>query len=616
MKPELMEENLIKTDQSEGDLSSDAYVKRFRLFAKEYFEVELNNIIDPVQKVKETSKLVSFSLPANLSEIFLRAEEAHILWTLDTPLNTYLEDYFKLHYNKGSGIELLRTAKEGYQKWVFNKSQAEKKYFANTFISLADKKFAVNFWLYLLLSSVYLNEKSLINGTKSIEFLEKAKDAVLQSKLTESYRDEVIYLINIYAGIADLKQNNTNSANERFTEALRLNPFSITSKFYLALSEINLNNKEVADHLLKEILNFDYFRCSHAINSNSSAMLHYFILHPVIRNIFYYSDFSVLADSFEAELIEIKRNYNNEYDTLSERLRKLDNLKFAHYYNSETSKIITFITQVLGILGRSKSVIFMRAYKEIEARFSNAIDNITRAIKDHFLDEIRGRLASFNGKIENRLAEIDKIKLEQDGYVQKIKERYKETIDRIENEASAQISEVENKINNINNILRLNPRYSFSRAMTFNFIASILVFMMGGCTGYTDSFVYNVYEFKEVVGIILISGLKWGGISFFSGILVSFIIAGYVIMERASEKQKLVKRISFIKEQKERDLDLLNKDYIATEKSIHNQFLKRINDLNNEIKALAEEKDNQEKRFREEAEQKIEAETKKLEEIA
>jgi hypothetical protein len=151
--------------------------------------------------------------------------------------------------------------------------------------------------------------------------------------------------------------------------------------------------------------------------------------------------------------------------------------------------------------------------------------------------------------------------------------------------------------------------------MIYNSVISILVFMMGGCSGYTDSFMYNVYEFRDVLGIILVAGLKWGGVAFFSGILISFFIAGYVIMERANEKQKLFRRISQIKEQKQAELDSLKKDYELSERTINNNFQRRINEKNEDIRLLQEQKDRREKEYTAEAQQKINAELKKLQEV-
>jgi biopolymer transport protein ExbB/TolQ len=137
--------------------------------------------------------------------------------------------------------------------------------------------------------------------------------------------------------------------------------------------------------------------------------------------------------------------------------------------------------------------------------------------------------------------------------------------------------------------------------------------MMGGCSGYTDSFMYNVYEFKEVLSIILIAGLKWGGIAFFTGILICFFIAGYVVMERANEKQKLIKRISQVKEHKKNELDSLKKDYELSEKTINNNFQRRVNEKNEDIRLIEEQKARKEKEYTEEAQAKINEELKKLE---
>ncbi|MFO7447972.1 MAG: hypothetical protein R6W90_16535 [Ignavibacteriaceae bacterium] len=615
MKTETTEEIGIKSELSGTELERDVYVKRFRSFAKEYFEVELTNNIEPTKKVKETSRLLSFSLPANLNEIFLRIEESYMLWVLDTPLNNYLEDYFKLHFSKSSGQELLRTANESYQKWVFNRATSEKKYFASSFINLADKKHTNNFWFHLLLASVYMNEKSLVNYSKSFELLEKAREIALQGKLNDANKDSLLYYINLLSGFALLMQNDILNANDKFTEAVRINPFGITGKFYLALSELRLNHREVVQHLLKEIMNYDNFRCQHAINVNSAGMLQYFIHHPVSQHMFYYEDFSAITDLIEEELLDIKRGFNESYSKLNERLQKLEDMKVLEYVTEETSKTISFLKLVMTSLGKNKSVIFLKVYPDIEAKFNYAISNIKEAISKKYNAEVQEKLIVFNARIQEKFGELELVKAEQAAYIEKLKERLKESVDAIESGAAIQISEIEKNLNNINNIPRLNPRHSFSKAMIYNVIVSGLVFMLGGCTGYTDSFMYNAWEFKDVIGMVIIAGLKWSGISFLSGILIAFFVAAYVVVERSNERQKLVRRISFIKEEKEKQLSLLNKDYEATEKSIISNYAKKMALLNEEIEIFVKDKEKEEKNYRKEADEKIEHEVKKLEEI-
>jgi hypothetical protein len=610
------EEIIGQSAGEETEAVLEKYANKFRTFAKDFFDIEINKQRkDPMSKIKEASQLMGYGLPANLNEVFLRPEESHLLWIITSPLNSYLEDYFKMNYSKASGLEHIRSANETFQKWVFNKSASEKKYFANSFLTIAEKKFTNNFWLFLLLASVYLNEKSIMDPGKSVENLVKASEAILGANLADINRNELLYHISILKGFANLKQNNVALANENFTEAIRINPFGITGKFYLALSEIIVNNREIAQHLLNEILNYDIFRCMHAVNTYNAGMLTFFVKYPLSKNVFYYDEFSQLAIPFEEELLTIKNNYFDGYTILKDKLYKLETLKMDEYFSGETLKILKFIAQVVELLGSSKSILYYKVFPDIEGKYNQALNNIKEAVSAKYLGEVKTRLVSLSNKIEDYEKDLELIKFELTEYLQKLKDRYKEAVDRIEKETAAKISEIETIISNLGNVNKLSPRSSFNRAMIYNSVISILVFMMGGCSGYTDSFMYNVYEFRDVLGIILVAGLKWGGVAFFSGILISFFIAGYVIMERANEKQKLFRRISQIKEQKQAELDSLKKDYELSERTINNNFQRRINEKNEDIRLLQEQKDRREKEYTAEAQQKINAELKKLQEV-
>jgi hypothetical protein len=611
---ETEEELNIQPEEKENANTQEYYVRKFRSFSRDFFDVDLSKMKnEPMARVKEASQLMNYGLPANFNEIFLRSDEAHLLWVISSPLNSYLEDYFKMNYSKASGLELIRSCNETFQKWVFNKSVSEKKYFANSFMNIADKKFSNNFWPFLLISTLYLNENSLTDYGKVIEYITKASEAIQNTKLSDSSRVELSYYINIIKGYANLGLGDATLANECFSEAIRINPFGITGKFYLALVEALSSNNEIAQHLLSEILNFDFYRCGHAVNSYNAGMLSFFVRFPVTKNIFYYDEFALLAEPLEEELLKVRNNYFNGYSILNDKLVKLDALKMEEYYSGETTKIIRFISQTIEILGGNKSILFYKVFPDIEAKFSQAIENIKNAVNEKYMGEIKNRLAYLISKIDDYKKDLESIKMEQDEYLQKLKVRYKEAQDRLDKETSAKISEIEALINNIGNLNRLSPRHTFNRSMAYNIIVSVLVFMMGGCSGYTDSFMYNVYEFKEVLSIILIAGLKWGGIAFFTGILICFFIAGYVVMERANEKQKLIKRISQVKEHKKNELDSLKKDYELSEKTINNNFQRRVNEKNEDIRLIEEQKARKEKEYTEEAQAKINEELKKLE---
>jgi len=601
-------------EESRTDGNREYYVRKFRSFSKEYFDIDFGKMKnEPMYRVKEASQLMNYGLPVNFNEIFLRADEAQLLWVISSSLNSYLEDYFKMNYSKASGLELIRSCNETFQKWIFNKSASEKKYFATSFLNIADKKFTNNFWPFLLLSTLYLNESSLKDYGKSIEYINKANEAIQSTKLSDNSKVELSYYISILKGYANLGLGDITLANECFSEAIRINPFGITGKFYLALTEALVANNKIAQHLLSEILNYDYYRCSHAVNSYNAGMLSFFVRFPVSKNLFFYDEFALLAEPFEEELLKVKNNYFNGYSILNDKLVKLDALKMEEYYSGETSKIIRFISQAIEILGGNKSILFYKVFPDIETKFSQAIENIKTAVNEKYLGEVKNRLTYLLGKIEDYKKDLELIKMEQDEYLQKLKVRYKDAQEKLEKETTTKISEIEALISNIGNVSRLSPRHTFNKSMVYNTVVSALAFMMGGCSGYTDSFVYNVYEFKEVLSIILVAGLKWGGIAFFTGILICFFIAGYVVMERANEKQKLIKRISQIKEHKQNELDSLKKDYDLSEKTINNNFQRRINEKNEDIRQIEEQKSRKEKDYTAEAQEKIDEEIKKLE---
>src|SRR5690606_10251857 len=136
--------------------------------------------------------------------------------------------------------------------------------------------------------------------------------------------------------------------------------------------------------------------------------------------------------------------------------------------------------------------------------------------------------------------------------------------------------------------------------------------LMGGCAGYTNSYIYSIRRISDIMSLIIFSGIKWGGLSFLLGILISFCIAGYIKIERSNQKQKLLRYIAFLKEKKEKEISNLNKKYQNHEQAISENYEKQIKLENERIKNISELKEKKQAELTKSIEAQIKSEIEKL----
>ncbi len=109
---------------------SEVITAKFRSLAKQYFQFNVFVETDYLKLIKESSQFYSFDLPEEISEMFIKYEEAPLFWVFRSPVMRYLEDFFKTSIARGGSENYYKVIKDFYTKWLLNKHEHEKKYFA------------------------------------------------------------------------------------------------------------------------------------------------------------------------------------------------------------------------------------------------------------------------------------------------------------------------------------------------------------------------------------------------------------------------------------------------------------------------------------------------------
>lgn len=582
---------------------------RFKSFGKENFLPDDNPDRNILALVKENSKFLSFSLSSNISEVFVRMEEAPLYWVYDSPLIQYVEDYLKFHVLSEGLNEHYRTIKEFYCKWAIIKSDAERQYFSSSAVKIIEKYNNKNNFLYkIYLGIIYIYEKTQSYPEKGFELLLNAENVISGLNLNEKYKDELLYIINIFIGFAYLKQEDPHNANEKFQKALTSKPYGVTAKFYLSYSEIKCNNFGIAKSLLKEILEYDINRAHQAVEAASIGMFNYLNSHCVFKNVFFYADFSVLIYDIEEFVISYKEKFKKFYNSFSTRYERLNQLKLNEYYDDDIIKYFSFFSKFEAAPNKT-GLLILSAAEIMDIKMDFILNAIMDSIRKKFYADLPEKLEMFDKELVDVAKKIEKAVNELNNEKEAAKERLAEAVLELEKRVNEEIQNVENQINNLPAEKATDAKSAFASTMTYNFIFSSIVFLLGGSASYTGS---AANEINSVLSQIVITGLKWAAISFLLGFIIAVVSSGMAVVERQNKKQRLIQKISYLKSFKERRTEAIKAEQDKKSQITITSLKAKLEKLEEKQVSLINEKNVAEAEFKKEIEEKISAESQNL----
>ena len=589
----------------------DSNLQKYFGICKHYFDLDPLVMKEPENIVRECYRFFRYKFPPNLSEHFFRYEEAPLLWICDSHLNKYIKDFYRHNFPIFNGVDQHKAIKELYTKWLTNKQDSEKKYFAQSIINFIDSYNSRSNFLTNIFGGIILSyEKALYNPLKSVELFDKAKDIINKIKLSDDSKSELEYLITAFSGYSYLIKEDNELAKEKFENALSIKPDGITAKFHIALAEIRLKNVETAETYIKEIFDFDAARINFALDNLSFNLFNYFIDNAVFNNIFYYPEFSVINEKLESHLSLIRISNEKVMKILNNKYEVFKVVTEEKEFSDEINKNISFLEKVINKFSDSENIHLLNISEHLKYKFVETVTRIQEDIKSKYYVTIYERVSSFNEEIKEKSAHLELLKQELENKKIELKNRLSSGITKIENKIAEEIQILEEEIKKLPFKPKLNPQTTFKHAMTYNMILSFMVFLMGGCAGYSNNFVHSVSELKDLISVSLITGTKWGVITFLIGIILSGISAIFTILERTSRRQQLIQNISILKNGKEHKINLFKKEMANKEEILKKNFDIPIDVTREKIDLLIKERDSVESALKEEADKIIENESK------
>jgi hypothetical protein len=373
---------------------------------------------------------------------------------------------------------------------------------------------------------------------------------------------------------------------------------------------MKLQNADKAEDYIKEIFSFDVKRIGFAVDSHSFSLFNYFIENAVFNNIFYYPDFAGIADRIE-NFLSLNRIPNEAVIKILINKFELFNLIIEEKtFPEDITRKISFLSKVITKYGDSTNLHFLNAAEQLKSKFLETINNIKEDIEKKYYKDINKKITEINGEIKNKNQTIDQLSVELENEKLELKNKFSAAAVKLETKASDDIQNLENEIKDLPFKAKLNPQTAFKHAMTYNVMLSFMVFLMGGCAGYSNSFVHDISELKDLIAVSFITGIKWGVITFLIGIILSGLSSVFTLLERSNRRQRLLLKITEVKNEKERDINYLKKELADREAGLTGNYNSEIEGLKEEIRNLEKQKELQQTTLKHQADKLIEEEYK------
>lgn len=598
----------------EDSISYDILLAKFKTFAKENFQDYVKKDLDYIQFIKKSGIFSSLQLPSDKCEFFVSYETVPFYWLCDFPVILKYEEWLKNDSkNKAPQSDNYKSIKELYSKWAIVASENDRRYYALSAIKLIERdNNKTNVIKSILQAVILIYDRKLFNPEKALELLTSANIEITQQKVDDWVRNELQYLINVHAGFLYLKQKLPQEANQKFTEALISKSSGITAKFYIALTDKKLEDRETASQMLTEVIEYDKAVLKLAIEKNNLTLLAYAVQNAVTYHIFNEYDFADMLDDISDIIMLAAGNDPSFIESISTSLSKLNELKYQEFYDEEVVKNINFLEKILNVFRESKNT-FVGFFRDfLFEKIQYIVQLIIDILSKKYTTEMFERLSLYDIEINRNLDTIKVLTKEIEEVRTAHQKKQEDSIQNIEKRISETIILVENKINNIHLDKRFNPHTTFNNAMVYNLIVTAFVFIIGGFSGCYSGTINDVYNFKDVMSAVIISGFKWSAVTFLAGMIIASFAAAFAFMERANEKQGMIKKITYLKSQKEREIEIIKRDNEKKLKVLIDNLTERIAEHKSNVDSFKNEKQQQFDMLQEETNNKIKEQTDKL----
>ncbi len=598
----------ITDEDARSQMIQDLSISRFQNLGRKYFHFEEKESSNFLKFLTNSVKFYHFHLDESIDELFIKVEEGHYYWAINSPVNNYVREFNANSSKNNSETQLnIQTL---FTKWVNSKSTEEGRHLSQMVMSGLKKCESDDLFNLIVHSMILIYEPEYFNLIKSNEILEKAFEITKLGDLN-SYSTEVQYLIRLYQGYSNFIDKNYFEANQKFQDAL-IYKAGISATFYKTLTDFIIIGSEVVNPGLQTIIEYDFKRIAFAIETNNLSVYNYFLINNIVSNFFQYEIIAELGEEIENFFNEQKYGSDNKLKNLITEFDKFRNLRMDDLDLDDFETSLSFVEKIVHSEQTHKNILYHSSIDLIKKKFKNIINSIYEYIVSKNYEGIEEKLDYFETEMAKIKVKLEKFSRESKTLIEIIKKEAKSDIAQLEKKIEHNISILDNKLNNLNSNSSYNPFSAFKNSLTYSFVISLLIFLVAGMASYSNSTGGDAVDFQSSFARFITPGIKWGAITFLVGFLFAIFSAVSAIMERATQKQRIVQRIGYVKNEKERQIEAYNNKKESDIKSV-NDNLEEINtEYESQIEELKQEKIDKEDEIKKETEEKIKKESAPL----
>jgi len=602
--------NIFQNDISSKELE----IAKFRNYGREKFGKAIKRSVSFDEFSEHLLQHTSINLPPEIEEYFIRIDTAPYFCAVETPFLKNIELILSQNRTDNNFIANHREIKEYYHKWLYNKNDKEKTYFALTLINMVERNFNYQSFYNLVLYGIILtNEKSLFNPQKAAELFARSLDLVKNLTAKQNEKNKLFYFLNLFKGFTHLKEFDFSNAKNNFSEALKFNPYGISAEYYKGLSSVQLNDFDTAFDSQSKIIQFDKMRFQFAINYNQLRLFEFFFDSAVVYNIFSDDGFAPIVQDFD---FLIRAQYSGEENSMEftySKLINLKNLRNKEFYTEKVIDEIEFLKTFLENYKQKQNGLVRLVEQILRSKLITLIEYLRNLVEVYYYDEVKDEFLVFDNQIEQNKRQLQRIKHEGDDAQKRAISMREESLEESKALFDNKKEALSKRIERLEKDEKYNPMQMFFSSMIFTVGIALTIFMLAGLS---STFISSDYDVDgSSLSIFVSGGIIWGGITFVIGIGISLVTAFSANKEKFEINKKLVKETEKLEKQKQNFDNNVTDEASRREDAYANKFNDRLKNQEKIINSFLSERENNYQYKLDLARKEIEVYTKPLNKI-
>lgn len=538
----------IGAEQGDGNYSHQLVVSRFRNLGKEKFQHYLNFEINTIEFIKECSINYAIGFPQEISEFIISSESIPYFWLSDLPVFNKINEFFRKEgMAKGDFTSSIQEIKKFFSKWLMTKSDKERQFYSTTTLNLIEKDVnRYNYQKYIYKALLITFDVRISNAEAAINSMKTGIETVSEINFEEDVKNEIEYLLYLTLGFVYLKSGFENEAFETFDSLGNIRPTGASGILYRALAENLRGLGQNSIELLSNLLTLDIKRFSYALRINKIEAYQFFLKNAYVYQLFKEDRFANSYNEIESLIDSFYVTEENVMYKISLMKAELEELRLKDFYTKEIIEQLAFIGSFVEKYRNSNSQLVLMSATMVKEKLINIANQVLGAIRSSKLSEMAEKLHVYDHQVKEAANVINNLRETGGQKREKLNGQQVENVDLLKEEYKGKVEHVEKLIKKLDSNSKFDTGKAFSTALFYNFVIAVFIFVIGGFgSGMISG--SSGFDLKQ----FLISGMKWGGISFVLGFFAAIFSVANTITEKGNEKSRLNKFMEKVK--RERD---------------------------------------------------------------